>query len=59
MGGMGLREARGDGVFEVCESRIIYGVQALFFDKLPQPFDKIQVGRISGKIQQFDVQKLG
>ena len=38
--------------------RIVLGVQALLFDKLPEALNQIQIGRVGGQEQQLDAQPL-
>jgi len=56
--GLGLSQAGVNSGCEGTEVRVVLGVQALLFDKLPQPLDEVEVGRIRGQEQQLDPQLL-
>lgn len=49
-------EKSGDGFAKEGKVRIIFRVKTSAFRKLPQPFNEIQVWRISRKIQKFDAE---
>jgi hypothetical protein len=55
IGGMGLRQTGEDGLLEGGKTVVIFGIQALLFDKLPEPFNKVQVGGIRGQKEKFQV----
>lgn len=57
MGGVGLGEARGDGLLEEGKVVVVGGIQAGFFDELPKAFDQIEVWRIRGEKQQLDAKR--
>ena len=45
-----------DSFLEIGKCFVIGGVEALLFDKLPEPFNQVQIGRIRRQKKQFDVQ---
>lgn len=57
MGGMGLRQAIGDGGFEGLEVIVVFAIEALLFDKLPQALNEVQIGRIAREEEKFDIQR--
>jgi len=42
------------GLLELGERLIIPGVETLLLDRLPEPFDQIQVGSIGGQTEPFE-----
>ena len=59
MHGMGLLQALGNGGFQRLKVGMVLGIEAVLFDKLPQQFDQIQVGRIGRQKKQLDVEQSG
>mgnify|MGYP000014262482 CR=1 FL=1 len=59
MFGVRLAEALTDCLFERRKVRVIDGIQALLFNKLPQAFNQIQVGRVRGQVQEFNLERGG
>jgi hypothetical protein len=53
MGGVSLRQALDNGDLERSEVGVIGGVQALFFDELPQALNQVEVGGIRRQKPQF------
>ena len=56
MGGVGLAQAVGDRGFEGGKVGVVVGIQALFLDELPEPFDQVEIGGVGGQETQFDLQ---
>src|SRR5512135_139086 len=42
---------------ELLEVLVVGGVQRLLADEPPQPLDQVQLGRVTGQVQQFDPQR--
>ena len=55
MGGMGLAQTVKNGCFECGEIAVVFGIQTLFLDKLPEPLNQIEVGRVGRQKTEFDV----
>ena len=53
---MGLAQAVGDRGFEGGKVGVVVGIQALFLDELPEPFDQVEIGGVGGQETQFDLQ---
>ena len=47
MDGAGIFQAEFDGRGERTEVGVVRGIEALFFDELPQALDEIQIGGVS------------
>ena len=45
----------GNGLLEVGEVGVIFRVQTGLLDELPQAFNEIQVGRLRGQVQEFNL----
>ena len=56
---MGLRQAGGNGLFEVVKVSVIRRIQTGLLDKLPQPLNQIQVGRVRWQVQEFKLERGG
>jgi hypothetical protein len=50
---MGLVKAIGNGVSEVGEIGVVFGVEDLFLDEFPEPFDEVQIRGVGGEIEYF------
>lgn len=59
VGGRELIQAVVDGGSEIGEGVVMAAVQGFFLEELPQAFDQVQVGRVTGQEQQFDGQARG
>ena len=59
MRGLRLSQPLRDSGFARGEVRVIRGVEALFFDELPQSFNQVEVGRVRRKKTQLNLQAGG
>lgn len=51
-----ISQALADGLGEAVEVGVVFGVEALLFDELPEPFNEVEVGRVGGQEEQLDAQ---
>ena len=56
---MGLRQTVGNGLLEVLKVSVIRRIQTGLLDKLPQPLNQIQVGRVRWQVQEFNLERGG
>lgn len=59
MAGVGLGEARRDGLLEEGEVLVIGRVQTFLFDEFPKPLDEIEIGGIGRQVQHLDAERFG
>ena len=48
-----------NSLFEQIEVSIVFRIQTFLLDKLPQPFNQVEIRRIGGQIEQVDFQQGG
>ena len=56
MFGRDVFEAAVDGLAEFGESRVVFPIENVTFDKLPQPFDQVQIQRIRWQELELDIE---
>lgn len=57
--GVDTVEAVLNGSHELLGSGVVFAIEAILLDKLPQPLNEVEVGRITRQEQQLDVPRLG
>ena len=56
---MGLCQAVGNGLLEVLKVSVIRRIQTGLLDKFPYALNQIQVGRVRGQVQEFNLERGG
>jgi hypothetical protein len=52
---MGLAQTVRDRGFEGGAVGVVGGIQALWLDELPEPFDPVEIRRVGGAAARFDI----
>jgi len=52
---MRLAQTINNGGLECAELAVVFGVQALLFDELPQPLNQVEIGRVGWQEAEFNM----